>query len=189
MEFYIFMGCVIAILAAIPFLRIFFKRLSMKRRLTRACREGKGTLHPAHRYWFLGRKMGKQVDFYIETAETVYAVKLFAAKKRSRYLIFTDDGMVYSRKFLNLIYRYGTGPRFFRDTKPKKLPDYDFYQGFCDEWKTKDFCSVLLLNPTCVEVHRNIVNKNTILANGEEIAGKRLYTLSGLIDTIRRSAR
>ena len=187
MEVYILIGSIVAVLAAIPFIRIFCKRLSMKRRITRACLAEGAVLHPAHRGWLLGRRMGKRCDFYIETPTTVYAVKLFASHKRSQYLIFTDDGCVYSRKFLNFINRYGTGPRYSKDSKPRKLPDYDFRFGYKDEWASKEFCPVLLLNPTSIEVHRNTVRKETIVSSGETVAGMTLHTLPSLLNELERS--
>ena len=160
----------------------------MKRRLLDACSAGSYRFCPTHRGWMLGGKSGKICDFYIETAHTVYAVKLFASKKRSQYLIFTDDGYFYTRKFVNMIHRYGTGPRFFKDSKPKKLPTYDFRCGYREEWREKPLCPVLLLNPTGIQVHRNRVHNDTILANGDQISGMTVYTLSGLLDELERNA-
>ena len=187
MEFYIVIGSIVAMLAAIPYLRIFFKRLSMKRRLLNVGKAVGYCLYPTHRGWMLGGKMGKTCDFYIETAHTVYAVKLFAAKKRSQYLIFTDDGYYYTRKFLNLIYRYGTGPRFFKDSKPKKLPTYDFRGGYREEWSEKILCPVLLLNPTGIQVHRNRVHQDTILSSGEKLSDMSVYTLPALLNELERN--
>ncbi|MBQ8287562.1 MAG: hypothetical protein IJX76_02180 [Clostridia bacterium] len=187
MEFYLLIVAIILLIVLLPYLRILRKRFTMRRRLCRLCLERRYSLHPVRKLWLFGRRMGKTCDFYVETPETVYAVKLFAMKRRGQYLIFTNDGTFRVRKFLNFVSSRGGYARFFRDSKPCKLPDYDFRAGFRDEWYLKDIRPVLLLNPTCIEVHLNKVDRESLLGNGESIAGMTLHTLSSFLGELERS--
>ena len=170
-----------------PFLRTGVKRILMVGKLKKFCRTNGYTLTPVGKFWMFARRLGKNCDFYIETPDTVYAVKLFGLRKRSQYLIFTREGSFYIRNFIHVFSPYGGGARFYRDSKPRKLPDYNFRVNFRDEWYLKSIRTVLLLNPTCAEVHINRVDKESSVGNGEAIAGMTLYTLSGLLNELEVS--
>ena len=187
MEVCLFLAAVGMTIFLLPFVRIFWKRLTARRKIGGLCRRMGFSLHPTGRCWIFGRRMVKTCDFYVETPETVYAVKWFAMKKRGQYLIFTFDGTFRVRKFLNFASSRGGYARFFRDTKPQKLPDYDFRAGFRDEWYLKDVRTVLLLNPTCIEVHLNKVDRESLIGNGEAVAGMAMHTLSSFLGELERS--
>ncbi|MBQ7354268.1 MAG: hypothetical protein IJW62_01965 [Clostridia bacterium] len=187
MEVLVFLAAAGLLIEGLPFVRILFKRISARRKLSKLCSQMGFSLHPVARSWLFGRRMGKTCDFYVETPETVYAVKWFAMKKRGQYLILTADGTFRVRKFLNFVSSRGGYARFFRDSKPCKLPDYDFRADFRDEWYLKDIRPVLLLNPTCIEVHLNKVDRESLIGNGEVIAGMALHTLSSFLGELERS--
>ena len=187
MEVVLFVLGIVLVFYLYPYLRTGVKRVLMVRKLKKSCRENGHTLVTTHRFWMFAHRLGKNCDFYIETPDTVYAVKLFGMRKRSQYLIFPDENSFYVRNFIFVFSPYGAG-RFYngssidhRDSKPRKIPDYNFRACFRDEWYLKSVCNILLLNPTCKEVHIGRVSKESILDNGGVIAGMTLYTLSGLL--------
>ena len=187
MEVFLFILSVVLVINLYPYLRTGVKRVLMVGKLKKFCRENGYTLVPVGRLWMFAHRLGKNCDFYIETPNTVYAVKLFGLRKRNQYLVFTREGSFYVRNFIHVFTPYAATARFYRDSKPRKLPDYNFRVGFRDEWYLKSIRTVLLLNPTCVEIHINRVSKESTVGNGEAIAGMTLYTLSGLLNEMEVS--
>ncbi len=187
MEFWYVLIGIIALIVFFPYIRCFFKRLKCASKIKKLCRRKGYKTYPTHRFWMFAHRLGKNCDFYIETPDTVYAVKLFGMRKRSQYLIFPDENSFYVRNFIFVFSPFGAG-RFYngssldyRDSKTRKIPNYNFRACFRDEWYLKSVCNILLLNPTCKEVHIGRVSKESILDNGGVIAGMTLYTLSGLL--------
>ena len=83
MKFLLLLLAFTALLWLFPHIRIFFKRLSLCRRMTAACKKHGWTLSPAHRFWYFGRKNDARCDVHIITKADVYSVKLFAVPFRS----------------------------------------------------------------------------------------------------------
>lgn len=174
-----------ALLSLIPYIRIFFKRLSLYRRLTAACKKHGWTLSPVHRLWFLGRKNDTRCDFHIVTKHDVYSVKLFSIKLRRSALVFTGGRGYFIRGYLGLIGNNGTSATIPLDGKKRTLPEYRFREGFDASWETKNHHKILLLSPTSFEILRMTQNgKRAVLGTGDLVLDMHVYSLSRLLGRI-----
>lgn len=183
MEAILIAAAIVLIIGLCPFVRVFFVRLSMGRKLRRICK-GKGyTLHPARRFWLLGHRMGKSCDFYIETPYTLYAVKLFSVKKKKHYLILDGGGCFAVRRYFGLLNWFAKA-RAPINSRRRRIPDYNFRAAFRDEWYRKGICPVLLLNPACAEIRVNVGHSEIIVGNSEAFAGMTLFNLSGFLSEL-----
>lgn len=179
MEVYLLIAAILLAVWLYPYARTFFKRLAMRRKLRRICKAKGYSIHPAHRLWLFGRRMASSCDFYIETPDTVYAVKLFGMKKRLQKLIIRRDSFII-RHYIGVVSRTGTAPISY-DSKPRPLPDYNFRVSFRDEWYSKAIRPVLLLNPTCFEARVEKDHKEVLIGNSEAFSGMTLFTLAGFL--------
>lgn len=178
MEVFLLIAAIIALFWLYPYLRIFLKRLSMQRKLHRICHKKGFTLIPTHRFWLFGRKLGKQCDFYIETTETIFAVKLFGMKKRGQILFFGQNNDFIVRSFIGFLAITGNGVLIPVDSKVRPVPNYDFRINFKKEWYLKSIRPILLLNPACHEVRLKKESDEVIIGNSEAVAGMTLFTLA-----------
>lgn len=176
MEVYLLIAGIALAVWLYPYLRILVKRLILRGKLRRACKIGGSFLIPAHRFWFLGRRRGATVDFYVETPNCVYPVKLFGMKRRGQTLVFDSGGRYVVRHYMGLMGMFGRG-RISMDSKPKPLPAYNFRAGFRQEWYLKSIRPILLLNPTCLEVRAERERREIIIGSGEAFSGMTLFTL------------
>lgn len=183
MEVYLIAAAIVLILWLFPFARIFCKRISMRRKLQKVCNTKGYSLHPAHRFWLFGRRMGKSCDFYIETPYTLYAVKLFGIKNKKHDLILDRGGNFAVRRHFNFLSWFSKS-RLSTNLRSRRIPDYDFRAAFRDEWYRKGICPVLLLHPGCAEIRLNTGNSEVIIGNSEAFAGMILYTLSGFLSEL-----
>ena len=77
MEVFLFILSVVLVINLYPYLRTGVKRVLMVGKLKKFCRENEYMLIPVGRFWMFAHRLGKNCDFYIETPDTVYSVKLF----------------------------------------------------------------------------------------------------------------
>lgn len=187
MEVFLLIAAIIAVFLIYPYVRIFLKRLSLWKKLRRICHKKGFTLIPTHRCWIFGRKLGKQCDFYIETRETVFAVKLFGMKKRGQILFFGKNSDFFVRSFIGFLAITGNGVLIPVDSKVRPIPNYDFRIGFKNEWYLKSIRPVLLLNPACHEVRLKKDDKEEIIGNNEAVAGMTLFTLARFLGELEDS--
>ena len=135
MEFWYALIGIVAVIALFPYIRCFFKRLKCAYKIKRLCRSKNYKIHVTHPLWFLGSKHAKKCDLYIETANEVFAVKLFGMPRRLSILILKENGEYFIRSFIALI-SYGGGIRFPINGKPKPMPAYNFRYKYRDEWES-----------------------------------------------------
>lgn len=187
MTFWITLAAAVLLVAAIPYLRCFCKRIVCAVRLAQLCRERGYRLHKRHALWFLGSKRGHRCDCHIETNEEIYAIKLFGVKRRTSTLIFTADRHYIVREFLALV-SIAAAVRFPLDSSPKPLPDYDFRCRERDTWKIKTPRSILLVNPVPLEIRRRPTQGGEIiLGSGSVVDGLEIHALPGLIRELERT--
>ncbi len=171
---------IVAWVVIYPYIRCFFKRLKCFFKVKRFCKKREYKLYGTHCLWFLGRKQDRTCDFYIETKETVYAVKLFAMLRRKSMLILREDGNYFIRKFAGVLWI-----PFFWNDKLKTIPSYAFRYKYKDEWTKKKFHNVLLLNPISMDIFRQAINGyEDAVGLGDEMYGMEIFSLSRLLDTI-----
>jgi len=182
-----------------PYIRCFFKRLSLLSKIKNACREKGYRLQGTHSFWFLGGKNGKRCDCTIETAEEVLAIKLFGMPRRRRVLVFTEKREYFTRILVGMLLLI----RESFDSKAKQLPEYDFTCVNKEALDDKKLRKILLVNPVPMEMlmqaergkesklspfpMENIPKENakeTILSPGDELYGMEVANLSWLLKQI-----
>lgn len=178
---------IVLILFSVPYIRFFIKRIQLYIQIKKVCNKKKYRFHKNGNLWFLRNQYQGNCDFYIETKNEVFAVKLFCALKRfSQALIFTDENEYFIRDF-TAVPTLGRGFRFPTDGKIKKVIKYNYRHRFKNEWEIKDPINVLLVNPVPHEIRRQHKNgSETILGNGDPIHGAQLYSLSGFLTILER---
>ena len=91
MEFWYALIGIVAVITLFPYIRCFFKRLKCEGKIRKLCRTKGYKIFSTHPLWFLGNKCGKRCDFYIETENEVFAVKLFGMPRRLSILILKEN--------------------------------------------------------------------------------------------------
>ena len=182
MEFWYALIGIVAIIVFFPYIRCFFKRLKCANKIKRLCQNKNYKIHATHPLWFLGSKHTKKCDFYIETANEVFAVKLFGMPRRFSVLVLKENGEYFIRNFIALISSIGQGIRFPIDSKPKPMPVYDFRYKYRDEWEIKTPRRVLLVNPVSMEFKRQPHHGGEVTVGaGEIVNGMEIDSLPRLL--------
>ncbi len=190
MKFFLLVLAFTALLWLFPYIRIFFKRLSLCRRLTAACKKHGWQLSPTHRFWYFGRKNDARCDVHIVTKHDVFSVKLFAVSRHSSTVIFTGGRGYFIRGYLGLIGIYGGAATIPLDGRRQVLPQYRFREGFYASWETKHHHKILLLSPTPFEILRiPKEGKQQILGAGDLVLDMNVYSLSRLLGRIEQLDR
>lgn len=176
------LGIVIIILC-IPYIRLFFKRLSLLFKIKRVCRDKGYALRGKHFLWFLGGKEGKNCDCVIETEKELFAVKLFGMPRRKRVLVFKEKKEFFVRILMLLVEgRFFFWIREVFDGKAKPLPEYDFSLKNKPMLSDKKLRKILLVNPVPMEILLQAENsKETILIPGDEVCGMEFANLAWLL--------
>lgn len=184
-----------------PYIRCFFKRLSLLSKIKNACREKGYRLQGMHPFWFLGGKNGKRCDFTIETAEEVLAIKLFGMPRRKRVLVFTEKREYFTRILVGVLLLIKEA----FDGKAKLFPEYDFVTACTMVSGDKKLRKILLVNPVPMEMmfrkergkenklsHFPMENmpkenaKERILSPGDELYGLEVANLTWLLKELER---
>jgi hypothetical protein len=181
MEFLYALIGIVAIIVLFPYIRCFVKRLSCAGKIKKLCREKGYEMHAAHPLWFLGGKRGSKCDLYVETANEVFAVKLFGMPRRRSVLIFKENGEYFIRRFIGFS-SYGSAIRYPIDGRSRHLPQYDFRYKYRDEWEIKTPRHILLVNPISMEIRRQPKNgAEVIVGAGDTVNGMEIESLSRLL--------
>ena len=178
MEFLYALIGIVAIIVLFPYIRCFVKRLSCAGKIKKLCREKGYKMHAAHPLWFLGGKYGAKCDLYVETANELFAVKLFGMPRRRSVLIFKENGEYFIRRFIGFS-SYGSAIRYPIDGRSRRLPQYDFRYKYRDEWEIKTPRHILLVNPVSMEIRRQPKNgAEVIVGAGDTVNGMEIESLS-----------
>ena len=175
-----------AVIVLLPYLRMLCKRVILYFKVMDTAENVGGRVVPAHAFWLFGRRTGKTCDFYIETPEKIYAVKLFTVLFKTTTIFFTDQG---SYTLVYNVAMFGRWNVFSQPipAKTRQLPDYDFTSGLPSDTVQKEFYPALLIHPSCFEIYRQIEVRSTeLLYAGDMIRGLHVQSLSGLLKEIRR---
>ena len=182
MESLFYLGGMIALILVYPYLRCFWKRLLCFVKVKRFCKKMNYNLYGTHCFWFLGSKYNRACDFYVETPDEVYAVKLFAVLRRTSMLIFREEGTYFFRRFLGVLWI-----PFWWNTKLKPLIGYSFRYQYKAEWMRKTTHNILLVNPIAMDIFRQAKNGyEDAVGLGDEIFGMKLYSLSRFLETLEK---
>ena len=184
-----------------PYIRCFFKRLTLRSKITGVCREKGYHLQEMHAFWFFGGKNGKNCDCVIETAKEVFAIKLFGMPRRKRILVFTEQKEYFTRIVAGVLLLLKES----FDGNAKQFPEYDFVPACTMVSGDKKLRKILLVNPVPMEMmfrkergketklsHFPMENipketaKERILSPGDELYGLEVANLSWLIKELER---
>lgn len=178
---------VIALIMLFPYIRCFFKRVICMAKIKRLCRKKRYQLHPTHPLWFLGNRRTQRCDCYIETPNEVFAVKLFGMSRRRTVLIFKENGEYVIRHFLAFL-SYGSAIAYPLNSKPKRMPIYDFRFQYKNEWEIKTPRQVLLINPVSMEFRRQPQHGGEIIVGaGDIVNGMEIDSLSRLLSDLENT--
>ena len=163
MKIFMVILSVVFLYAAYPYTRIFIKRLILFCKLKRLCKNCGFTLIKNKLFWFLGRNGSREYDFFIETEEKVFKVKLFSVKYKVSFLFFRSDSIYYTERYIMPL------PRVFIPitSLKKRFPQITGNFEKKEEWYIKSEIPVLLLNPVCTDVYLD----KKILPLGENLYG------------------
>lgn len=185
MEFWIVLAGAVALIAAVPFVRFLFKRLACCRRLKRVCRQRGYRFHTAHPFWLLGIRRAKHCELWIETADAIFAIKLFGVLRRRRMLVFGEDGRYFFRSFRAFFAHMG--PLFYpMNSRPRRLAvDWCFCPDVLPARK-KPLRRVLLLHPVAMQTRWQAQRTGEReLLDGECLDGVSFCSLPRLLDELR----
>lgn len=185
MEFWFLVIGIVVIYQGYPHVRIFFKRLGLRSKVKKKCREKGYSVQGTHRFWFLGGKNGKKCDCFIETEEELFAIKLFCLARHRRVLIFTDDNKFFIRRFFQHVSMrggYATGLMEIIESDEKPIPEYIFDCNDKQVAEGKPLRKLLLVNPVPMAIHMKPRRQEEyVIFPGEMISGMELMNLSGLL--------
>ena len=125
----------------------------------------------------LGRRRRNTCDFYIETENALFSVKLFTMlRKQSDLHIFCQGGYYVQHSFSFWLWIGGT-----HETKPKQFPVYNFMYALPKGAEGKPLHPTLLVHPACLEIKKHIDINDTVTAYaGDLICGMYVQSLAGL---------
>lgn len=177
---YVLIGVTVFV-AFFPYIRCFFKRLKCAGKIKRLCQSKDYQIHATHPLWFFGRRRAKKCDLYIETANEVFAIKLFGMPRRLSVLVLKENGEYFIRSFIALI-SHGGSVRFPINGKPKPMPIYDFRYQYKNEWEIKTPRRILLVNPVSMEFRRQPQHGGEVIVGaGEIVNGMEIDSLPRLL--------
>ena len=174
---------IVVVLLLFPYLRIFQKRLWLAAKINKSVKKSGCRFVPTHSFWMFGRKHGSNCDFYVETRDKIYSVKLFSVKKRTSSLVFLDDSKYFIRKHFALSSYGGVYTTSF-DGKSHVLPKYNFKYRFAENWYLKDFVPVLLVHPICHQIRQRVQRDERDVSIGDLVNGVFVYSLSRFLSMI-----
>lgn len=183
--FWIAVGAAVAVLGLMPVWRCLVKRLSLAGKVKKLCRRKGFKLHKNEVFWLFGGKRGTACDFYIETRESVYAVKLFGMRRNTE-LIFHDDGS-YHVRHLTAMLVIGGYVDLSADGEKKKFPRIDYRYKYHMDWEIKTPRPILLVHPVCREMRYVSDGKSRVLMVGQSFGGAKVYSLSRFLSDLEVS--
>ena len=175
---------VILLLLLLPLIRLLFKRIILLESIRKICKRQNFNIKPTYFLWVFGSNSVSKCNFFIETKNVIFSVKIFGVLKHKSILIINSNRTYSLRKrrpialtsFANV------------DSNPKFIPEYNFRFNYSPEWEIKSRRDILLINPVCKEViYKNRNNKEILIGSGDVINGMYIYSLSrflGVLESI-----
>ena len=186
MEFWVIVCSVALLFWLYPWLRCFVKRMIGARKLTRVCRERNYRLHKTHPLWILGHKHSERCDFYVETPNTVYAVKLFGVPQYRSMLVLREGGEYFIRSLVSFV-SWLPLVKYDWDYKPKAMPRYDFRCGYREEWEIKTPRNILLIHPVAMEVRfQSHTGQEMTVGSGNVVNGMEIQSMSRFLGELKK---
>lgn len=179
MKVAILIAVIILFFPVYRFLRFLFKRIILLAKIKRVCKSQNYGIYGTRPLWFFSTKRTPTCDFYIDTSNTVFAIKLFGVMNRHATLVFTDSREYFVRIFLGVAHIGGLVPL---ESKAKKLPAYHFRYKYNTDWNIKEPKNILLIHPVCLEIRKKPDRQDeVIIGDTEKICGMTVHSLSRFI--------
>ena len=160
----------------LPLIRIFFKRLSLMIRLSRACRKSGAGLYPCRRLYWLFHS-GDLCDFVAVSGDRAFAVRLMAAKRKTDAITFRGGGYTVTRRFA-LVSAWGFTAVMQGDSKPKPLPGCGVPRSMRDIVGRRMLSRCLVINPVCSELFREDKSGNRMpVGSGDKFGDTDILTV------------
>ena len=187
MEFwYVLIGIGFLILL-LPYIRLFFKRLNCACKINKLCRKKGYKKYSTHLFWFLGNQYGMNCDLYIETANEIFAIKLFGVTRRLSVLILKQKN-AYSIRKKSVLPTHGGGIRTPIDSRQKPIPTYNFRYKYKEIWETKIPRRILLVNPISSGIkYRPSHGSEVSVDVGDIVNGMEIHSLSYLLEKLENT--
>ena len=158
MNGYFTIALAVLALMLLPYVRIFVKRIVLYLRLKRICRKRNFRIQGNHFGWLFSPWWYRKHDFTVYGDHTIYAVKFFASRSKTRRLTIMDNGQFYWVRKMAITGRSLDVAIYEIPEKPRRLPDYDFSVE-ADPWSTAIYKPILLVHPICHEFRREYIDR------------------------------
>jgi hypothetical protein len=175
---------IILFLVCYPYVRWFIKRVVFSFKLKRFCKKNGIKIHKNSPFWVFGITKRTKCDFYVETNDTVYSVKLTENVIRKGHLSIID-----ATHFTFTNYRFLFIPYigYWRQAKHKNFPEYDFHYRFKDEFYIKTVIPMMLMLPIPAQITFYDNKSRVSLYNGALIYDSFVfYSGSGFFEMLKK---
>lgn len=180
MEVFLTLLALLLVFLFYPYARFAWKRISFCIRLKAVCRKRGFMLKPSHLFWLFGNFNGERCDFYVQTFDIVYAVKLCGGTKKS--IIDFVDATHYARCSLHFLLTNAVHSAVPR-VKSKKR--FDFLYRFPEEAYASRLIPVILMNPVPLKVTDN----GRGVGNGDFVEEGYFYNAAGFLKKLREETQ
>ena len=173
----------IALILLIPYARVALKRIIFYIKLRAACKKTDARCYRNKPTWIFSTFKHQTCDFYIETRDAIFSVKLAEAMVRRAEITFTDTLLCYLKS-----YRWSILPYLWMSVQPKAyiLPDYDFNYKLRENFSAKPIVPVLLILPMPAILKLRKDGIEFELQNGTVIADKfTVYSGEGFLNMLK----
>lgn len=170
----------IVVLVLCPFERFLCKRIAMFFKIKKLCEKKQYSLHIINHGFLFSGFNRKQSDFYIETTEAVYSIKLVGTIFKKNYLKFVDDTHYAIRPLAFQIAPTALGVGY----NVKEKPQYSFFDSIPDSGLSKNLVKVVLVCPVSGTLQYNDLN----VGCGESIGEALCYTTSSFLKELNSQA-
>ena len=184
MPWWSYLLIVIAILLMLPYIRFLIKRISLCFKIKSFCKQENLIFHKTSVFWWLGVKKSGGCNFYIETSNAIYSIKLFPTLNKQSCVHFWNNRSYYVEKFMVLFGTWGSSAKFSFKSRIHSLGEFDFKYKFNDEWSEKPLVPILLVNPICRSIKLKINDNEQFVCDGDALFETRVFGLKGLISEI-----
>lgn len=186
MEVMVSLLAVIALILVLPFVRFFVKRISFYFRLKRVCKNY-GARYLGNKFlWLFSTRNSSNCDFYVETSDVVYSVKLFESIIERTEITFIN-ATTYSVKN----FRWCILPYTWLTVKPKvhKLPEYNFEYKIKNEFVSKNIVPIMVILPLPGFRFNKTEDCKSELYDGTVISDQyTVYSAKGFLEKLRQTS-
>lgn len=170
----------IVVSALYPFERFICKRIAVFVKIKKLCKKKEYSLRVINRGFLFFGFNRKQSDFYIETPDAVYSIKLVGTIFKKNYLKFVDDTHYAIRPLAFQIASTASGIGY----NIKGKPQYSFFDSIPDSALNKNLVKVVLVCPVSGTLQYNDLN----VGCGESIGEALCYTTSSFLKELNLQA-